>query len=115
MIVASTFSIDHFDFLGLRQVYLHLRGREYASVAFRTRGLYRVCRHPIMLGFLIVFWSTPLLTASHALFAAAMAAYIFLGVRFEERDLARSLGEPYRRYREEVPAILPLSFGRRKA
>ena len=41
------------------------------------------------------------------MFAAAMSAYIAVGVALEERDLARRLGEDYRRYRRSVRAILP--------
>ena len=54
----STFLIDHFDLFGLRQVYLHASGREYTPHAFKTLGLYRYVRHPLMLGFLLAFWAS---------------------------------------------------------
>jgi protein-S-isoprenylcysteine O-methyltransferase Ste14 len=105
----STFLTNHFDLFGLRQVWLAARGRPYTPVAFEQHAIYRVVRHPMMLGILLAFWATPTLTAGHALFAAGMSAYIAIGIRFEERGLERRFGDDYRRYRREVPAVLPFS------
>ena len=41
------------------------------------------------------------------MFAAGMTAYIAVGVALEEKDLARTLGADYQRYRRDVPAIIP--------
>jgi protein-S-isoprenylcysteine O-methyltransferase Ste14 len=103
----STFLIDHFDLFGLRQVWLHYRRLEYTPRPFVVRGLYKYVRHPLMLGFLVAFWFTPTMTLGHLLFAVAMTVYIIIGVFFEERDLAKSLGEQYLRYKEQTLMILP--------
>jgi methanethiol S-methyltransferase len=105
--LGSTFLISHSDLFGLRQAYLAVRGRGYRALPFVQRGLYRLVRHPLMTGFLIVFWATPDMTTGHLLFTAAATAYILAGIRFEERDLAREFGGRYQAYRARVPALVP--------
>ncbi len=95
IVLLSTFLIGH-------QVYLHLREREYTYPGFRTPFLYRIVRHPIMLGFMIAFWATPRMTTGHLLFAIATTAYILVALQFEERDLADIHGEAYKTYQKKV-------------
>jgi methanethiol S-methyltransferase len=105
--IGSTFIISHLDLFGLRQACLHLRGTSHTPPAFTQRSLYRWVRHPLMTGFLIVFWAAPVMTAGHLLFAVAATGYILAGLWFEERDLVRSLGPAYASYLASVPALIP--------
>ncbi|HEX9185572.1 MAG TPA: isoprenylcysteine carboxylmethyltransferase family protein [Vicinamibacteria bacterium] len=107
-VFVGTFMISHWQLFGLYQVWARVRGREVAVPEFRTRALYRHVRHPLMLGFLIAFWATPLMSWGHLLFAVATTGYILLAtLALEERDLAQHHGERYHRYRRHVPAFLP--------
>lgn len=114
VLLAATFLIDHFELFGLRQAWDHLRGRETRQHRFVTPGLYRHVRHPIYVGWLLIFWATPNMTVSHLLFALATTGYILVGMRLEERDLVRQFGERYRRYQREVPMLLPFTRGRQQ-
>lgn len=67
MVPAVSFMIHHFDLFGTRQVWLHLRGREYTSLPFRTPMLYAHIRHPLYVGWAIAMWATPTMTAGHLL------------------------------------------------
>jgi protein-S-isoprenylcysteine O-methyltransferase Ste14 len=103
----ATFLIDHFELLGLRQGWHALRGKALHAPEFVTPYLYKVVRHPQYLGWLMIFWGTPTMTAGHCLFAAGMSGYILVAIRFEERDLVNHIGQDYERYRRQVPALVP--------
>ena len=108
IVLLSTFMIGHANLFGLQQVWSSLVGRMRGEDEFRTPLLYGLVRHPIMLGFLIGFWATPLMTAGHLLFALATTGYILIATQLEERDLVAHFGQIYEDYRRRVPAFIPL-------
>jgi len=109
LVFTSTFLINHFDLFGLRQVWLYANNRSAPETPFVVRALYRIVRHPLMLGFLIAFWATPGMSVGHLLFAVITTGYVLVAVKFlEERDLVAQFGETYRDYQRRVPMILPI-------
>ncbi len=106
-VLLTTFLINHFDLFGLRQVWLYLRNRAYTHLNFVTPGPYRIVRHPLYVGWLLAFWGTPDMTATHLLFAVVTTAYILVAIRFEERDLVTHHGRTHAAYREQVPMLVP--------
>lgn len=107
IVLSATFMISHFELFGLRQVWLHARGRAYTAPRYVERFFYRFVRHPIMLGFLVAFWSAPTMSAGHLLFAVVTTLYILVALQLEERDLLAEHGAAYAAYRERVPMLLP--------
>jgi protein-S-isoprenylcysteine O-methyltransferase Ste14 len=107
-VLAASCMVSHLDLFGLRQSWLAFRGRTYRPVGFRLVGLYKLVRHPLMLGFLIAFWSTPTMTTGHLFFAIMTTAYILMGIWFEERDLVREHRDSYLEYRRTTPALIPI-------
>lgn len=108
IVFLSTLMINHFDLFGLRQVWLHFQGKKYVPLYFRIPFFYKYVRHPLYFGWLIAFWATPVMTATHLLFALLTTGYIFTAIRFEERDLIRTFGNRYLDYRNRIPMIIPI-------
>jgi protein-S-isoprenylcysteine O-methyltransferase Ste14 len=108
IVFASSFMVSHFDLFGVRQVLTNAAGRDYRPIAFRLVGLYKLVRHPLMLGFLIAFWATPVMTVGHLFFAIMTTGYIVFGTWIEERDLVAAFGENYLEYRRKVRGLIPL-------
>ena len=106
LVLVATFLINHFDLFGLRQVWLHLTGREYSQLSFGTPGLYKWVRHPLYVGWLFAFWATPTMTVAHLVFALLTTGYILIAIRLEERDLL-AVHPEYAGYRKQVPMLIP--------
>ncbi len=107
ILLLSTFQINHFDLFGLRQVVLCFRGKEYTPVEFKKPLFYRYVRHPLYFGLFLAIWVTPTMTIGHLVLAGALTLYTLIGIRFEERDLARMHGESYREYQRQVSMVIP--------
>lgn len=107
VLLGSSFHIDHFELLGLRQTWSLLRNLPTAPQPFLVRGLYRLVRHPIYVGWLLLFWCTPHMRTDQLLLAAGMTVYVLVAIRLEERDLVAEHGQLYTAYRHDVPALVP--------
>ncbi|MGK7370740.1 MAG: methyltransferase family protein, partial [Candidatus Halalkalibacterium sp. M3_1C_030] len=103
----STYMIDHFSLFGLRQAWSYWKEEELQAPDFMEPGFYKYVRHPLMLGFLVAFWSVPSMTVGHLIFSAGMSAYIVIGVHFEEKSMIRRFGDKYKDYRKRVPKFFP--------
>jgi len=107
VVLAASRAIEAFGLLGLPQAYAAYRGERTPAARFVTPGPYRVVRHPIQAGTLVVLWATPVMTAGHLLLAGVFTVYVLIALRYEERDLVRAFGAEYAAYRERVPALVP--------
>jgi protein-S-isoprenylcysteine O-methyltransferase Ste14 len=107
MVPAVSLMINHFDLFGTRQVWLHLRGREYTSLPFRVPMLYKYVPHSLYLGWALAFWATQTMTLGHLLFAGTLTLYMAIAAIIEERDLVAHYGATYRAYQRSVPKFIP--------
>ena len=107
LVLMASMLINHFDLFGLRQVWLQLIGKPYTELAFRTPLFYRYVRHPLYIGWMMMFWGTPTMSAAHLLFAGGTTAYMLMAMRWEERDLVKLHGAKYERYAQRVPRLIP--------
>lgn len=110
VVFLSTFMINHFELFGLKQIFDNLKGKLTANPKFQTKFLYKIVRHPIMLGFIIAFWATPLMTFGHLMFSVITTIYILVAIKYlEEKDLRNFIGKEYETYQNEVPMIIPFT------
>lgn len=107
IVLYATFLIDHFELFGVRQTIGYALGRPTEPAQFTERSLYRVVRHPLMLGFLTAFWAAPVMSPGRLLFAGVITAWVLVAIRIEESTLVAMHGELYEGYRRRVPALLP--------
>ena len=115
IVLLSTFMINHFELFGLAQIFDNLKDKQTSNPKFQTNYLYKIVRHPIMLGFIIAFWATPSMTVGHLLFTLVTTIYILIAVKYlEEKDLRKFIGEKYETYQKEVPMVIPFTKNNKK-
>jgi methanethiol S-methyltransferase len=107
LLLYTTFLIDHFDLFGLTQVWRRFTGQTYRPPQFHTPSLYKVVRHPLYIGWLVIFWAAPTMAAAHLVFALMTTAYILIAIQLEERDLVAAFGDTYTSYRRRTPMLIP--------
>ena len=107
-VLGTSFITNHFELFGVRQAWLYCTGQKYTPVEFKKAWMYRYSRHPMMLGLLVAFWSTPEMSATRFVLATLLSCYIFIGIQFEERGLIQEFGDTYRQYRKQVGMFFTL-------
>ncbi len=106
MVWAAT-ATDALDLVGIRSVIRIWRDAPSSEAPLKMLRMYKIVRHPLYLGMLLLFWFTPTMTHDHLFFAEVMTAYLLIGIQFEERDLLATYGETYRQYQRDVPMLIP--------
>jgi protein-S-isoprenylcysteine O-methyltransferase Ste14 len=105
----ATFMIENFALIGLYQGYRILKNLPEPKPKFQDKLFYRYIRHPIHAGTIIGLWATPSMSNTHLLLSIGMTLYIFIGLRFEEKDLIKTFGERYKNYIDSTPMLIPFT------
>ena len=95
----GAWSFGILDLLGVEQMRAWVLGRPAPKPRLKTGWLYRWLRHPMYVGVLMGVWITPRMSLGHALLALGLTGYVLFAMRYEERDLARTFGVLYNRWR----------------
>jgi protein-S-isoprenylcysteine O-methyltransferase Ste14 len=90
-------AIDVLELVGIRQV----RGDERPP-AFTVAGPFRLVRHPIYLGWLLVVFGAPVMTVDRLAWAVISSSYLVAAIPWEERSLREAFGDVYRQYQRDV-------------
>jgi protein-S-isoprenylcysteine O-methyltransferase Ste14 len=92
-------ALDVLSLSGLRQA---LGQMPSGPTPLLETGLYRLVRHPVYLGWVLMVWATPAMTGTRLVFAAVSTAYLVAAIPLEERSLRREFGEEYEGYARRV-------------
>src|SRR5262249_35702851 len=87
LVLVTTFLINHFDLFGLRQVWLHLRGRPYQPLAVQTPGAYRLVPLPVPFGLRFAVWPAAPRPVTHLAVPGLAPPFIPIAHRFACGDL----------------------------
>ncbi len=100
-------SLRNFDAFGVRVLLSHVKGERPDAAPLTVQGPYRWVRHPFYFFGIVAIWAYPVLSLDRVLFNVLFTAWIALGARLEERDLAAEFGDAYRAYQRRVPMLIP--------
>lgn len=86
LMFAGIFLIDHNEFFGLRQAWFFVRGESYRPLPAVSDRRYALSRVPLMLGLLLIPWTTRTMSIGQLYFAAAMTVYCVVGSWLSRAD-----------------------------
>jgi isoprenylcysteine carboxyl methyltransferase (ICMT) family protein YpbQ len=94
LIARSAGAIDPLELAGIRA--------SARPTSLQARGPYRLVRHPLYLGWILVVFGAATMTADRLVFAVMSTLYLVVAIPWEERSLERAFGEAYGEYRARV-------------
>ena len=80
------------------------------------KGVFKIVRHPVYLGSILLYLGLIILTCSIAsaiLWIIIVIFYYFIS-KYEEKLLLKEFGTNYENYRKRVPMLIPLKFKKEK-
>ncbi len=77
---------------------------------FPSRGMYRLCRQPIYLSFILILITGPHWTLDRISVALIWGGYCIVGAMMKERRFLAIFGSDFLSYREQVPFMFPTPF-----
>ncbi len=91
-------------FMGLAQLFA-AKPTEFPPLNFR--GFYTWVRHPLYTFSLVFLWLTPAMTINSFTTYLLFTLYFIFGSEYEERRMVNEYGQPYEKYRQSVPRLIP--------
>ena len=76
------------------------------------KGVFKIVRHPIYLGSILLYLGLTILTcsiASAVLWILIVIFYYYIS-KYEEKLLLNEFGEEYKNYMKRVPMLIPMKF-----
>jgi protein-S-isoprenylcysteine O-methyltransferase Ste14 len=99
---ASVRAIDALELAGIRA---------HDPQGLQIAGPYRIVRHPLYLGWILIVFGAASMTGDRFLFAVVSSLYLIVAIPWEERSLEAAFGEGYRRYMQQVKwRVLPFVY-----
>jgi protein-S-isoprenylcysteine O-methyltransferase Ste14 len=102
----SAGAIDPLELAGIRQA-----ARAESAKGLQFGGPYRVVRHPIYLGWIMIVFGATRMTGDRLTFALLTTTYLLLAIPWEEQALEQSFGSEYLKYKQHVRwRVLPYIY-----
>jgi protein-S-isoprenylcysteine O-methyltransferase Ste14 len=98
--IRASGKLDVLELAGIRQVHGARKARP--PTPLQMRGPYTLVRHPVYLGWIMLVFGAPNMTANRLSFAVISTLYLAIAVLFEERSLEQAFGASYREYKRRV-------------
>jgi protein-S-isoprenylcysteine O-methyltransferase Ste14 len=93
-IASSVRAIDALELAGIRA--------PAARQGLQVVGPYRLVRHPLYLGWMLIVFGAAHMTGDRLAFAVLTSVYLVVAVPWEERSLHAAFGDEYVRYKRHV-------------